>query len=247
MAILKGLTSIKRHDEEVERRRAERERKTNWFTLAQDEKVEIIFLQELDESSDRYSEKNGLGFLAQEHNNPSKAEFFKRVVCTNDEEHDFECWGCEKNRLEWSKSTDQNKYNGGWGVKTNLYINALVRRADGTEEVVVLQRKRSDQSFVDDLIDMAGDDGFISNRLFTLARKGTGFKTKYVLTHKDEDAGVDVESYELFDLNNVIREVPYAQQAAALGVNTAPPRKDIVDAASDSDGDDPEDDGDDWL
>lgn len=219
--------------------------KTKWLTVKNGQKIELIFLQELDESSDRYSEKNGLGFMVAEHNNPSRTEFFKRAVCTNDEEHDFECWACEKNKAEWAKKkAEDTDYNGGWGRKINLYINALVRYVndDGekVEEVVVMQRKAG--GFVDQILELAAEDGFISNRLFTLSRKGEGFDTTYTFTHRKEDAGVDVEKYELFDLHSLIREVAPGQQAEALGVKVAPKRVDIQDTATD-----PEDDSDDWL
>lgn len=258
MAILKGLKSIVKHDEQQEAARAKRDNKVEWLTsiwsekadpevkVKAGEKVEVIFLQELDESSERYSEKNGLGFLAQEHNNPSRTEFFKRVICTMDEEHDFKCWACEKNKLEWSKSTEENKYNGAWKAKTNFYINVFARyinsKDEQVEKVFVMQRARTANSYVDDIIEAAIEDGFISNRLCHLSRKGTGFDTKYKLVFKNEDAGIDVESFELFDIEGLIREVDYEEQAAALGISVAPPRADIRD---DEDSDSQEDE--DWL
>lgn len=241
MGIITGLKSIQQAT-------APRETtaKTNWLTVDPGKKVELIFLQELDESSPRYSEKNGLGFMIAEHNSPSKGEFWKRVACTNDEEHDFQCWACEKNKAEWAKKkAEDTDYTGGWGRKMNLYINVLVRSTDSsgekTEEVAVLQRKAG--GWIEQLIELATEDGFISNRLFTLSRKGEGFDTTYTFTHRKEDAGVNVEDYELFDIESLVREVPYGEQAAALGVKTAPKRVDLSDSASD-----PEDeDDDDWL
>lgn len=260
MGIITGLQSIRKHDEQQEAARAKRDNKVEWLTsiwsekadpevkVKTGEKVEVIFLQELDESSERYSEKNGLGFLAQEHNNPSRTEFFKRVLCINDEEHDFQCWGCEKNRLEWSKSTEENKYNGAWKAKTNFYINVLARytnsKDEQVEKVFVMQRARTANSYVDDIIEAAIEDGFISNRTCHLSRKGTGFDTKYKLVFKNEDAGVDVESFELYDIQAQVREVDYEEQAAALGINAAPPRVDLSTESSD-----PEDsnEDDDWI
>lgn len=263
MAIIKGLRSIQKHDEKVEEARARAGNKTEWLTsiwsknaepsvrIKAGTKVELIFLQELDEGSERYSEKNGIGFMVQEHNNPSRTEFFKRVMCTADEEHGFECWGCEKNKLEWSKSTEENKYNGAWKAKTNFYINVLARYTNANDEevesVLVMQRARTANSYVDDIIDTAMEDGFISNRLCTLTRKGEGFDTKYKLTFKNEDAGVDVESYDLFDLDSLVRDVDYNEQAAALGMATAPVSGAGLSALSDDDDSDPEDDSDDWI
>lgn len=248
MGITTGLRAIKEMDEAAARRK----QKVNWLVVPKNSKVELIFLQELDESSERYSEKNGLGFLAQEHNNPSREAFFKRVMCINDEEHDFKCWACEKNSKEWDKSTDDNKYNGGWGRKTNFYINVLVRyEKDGekVEEVAVLQRTRSKRSYVDQIIDLAIEDGFISNRLFTLSRKGEGFDTVYTLTHRKEDAGINVEDYELFDLHDLITEADYEDQARALGYDEpaeSRPAPDLTKASATVESN-PEDDSDDWL
>lgn len=249
MGIITGLKNIQKHDEEEEARRAQRANKVNWLVVPKNGKVEIIFLQELDESSERYSEKNGLGFLATEHQGQGREHFFKRILCTNDEEHGFECWGCEKNRMEYANAKSREDYDGGWRQHQNFYINVLVRYVDPEtgekkEEVAVLQRRRSSKSFVDQIInEFAVEDGFISNRLFTLSRKGEGFDTVYTLSHRKEDAGVNVEDYELFDLKSLIREVDYAEQPAALGVSVAPPRRDIQDSGST----DPEDDDDDWL
>ena len=248
MGITTGLRAIKEMDEAAARRKT----KVNWLVVPKNSKVEIIFLQELDESSERYSEKNGLGFLAQEHNNPSRDQFFKRVLCINDEEHDFKCWACEKNGKEWDKSTEENKYNGGWGRKTNFYINVLVRyEKDGEkiEEVAVLQRTRSKRSYVDQIIDLAIEDGFISNRLFTLSRKGEGFDTVYTLTHRKEDAGINVEDYELFDLNDLVTEADYEEQAARLGYEEVEERPvpSLAKSRPAAEESNPEDDSDDWL
>lgn len=246
MGIITGLQSIKKHDEELEQRRASRGQKVNWLTVPKNGKVELIFLQEIDPGSERYSEKNGLAILVQEHNNPSRTEFYKRVMCTNNEEHEFQCWGCEKNQMEWSKSTDENKYNGGWKAKQNFYINVLARyineENEKVEEVAVLQRVRNPKSYVNQIIEFAEDDGFVSNRVFTLSRKGEGFDTVYTLTHRKEDAGINVEDYEVFDLTKLVREVDYEEQAAALGVSIAPPRVDLS-----SDSSDPEDEDSDWI
>lgn len=247
MGITTGLKAIREMDEAAARRRT----KVNWLVVPKNSKVELIFLQELDESSTRYSEKNGLGFLVQEHNNPSRDQFFKRVMCINDEDHDFKCWACEKNSKEWDKSTEENKYNGGWGRKTNFYINALVRyNKDGedVEEVVVLQRTRSKRSYVDQIIDLAIEDGFVSNRLFTLSRKGEGFDTVYTLTHRKEDAGINVEDYELYDLNELVTEADYEDQANALGYEEPVEERPVPSLAKSRVAEtDPEDDSDDWL
>lgn len=257
--IMRGLKQFKKYDEEVERARAARENRVEWLSsiwspkaepevkIKKGAKVELVFLQELDDSSERYSSQNGLGIFAVEHNNPGRQDFWRRVVCTNNEEGDFQCWACEKNSLEWKKSTEENKYNGGWKAKVNFYINVLARYTNSLDEqvekVFVLQRTKSNRgNYLDDLIEYAEEDGYISNRVFHLSRKGEGFDTKYNLMPKADDAGVDVESYELYDLDALINNVDYEDQAEALGVESAPKRVDLS-----TDDSDPEDDDDDWL
>lgn len=245
MGILTDLKALRQHDEEVARKREEAEKaKVTWLSVAPGETVEIILLQELDDSSERYSEKNGTAIFAQEHQNPSKDKFFLRMLCTNDEEHDNECWGCEKNRQMYQQDPD---YKGGWRTRTNLYVNVLVRRknpetGEKEEFVAVLQRTRSKNSYVNDLIDLAIEDGFVSNRVFRLSRKGEGRDTVYSLMPRQDDAGLDVESYDLFDLNNVVREVPYADQAKAMGEAVATPAASEVRVTEDD-----EDDDENWL
>lgn len=113
----------------------------------------------------------------------------------------------------------------------------------------MLQRTRSKRSYVDQIIDLAIEDGFISNRLFTLSRKGEGFDTVYTLTHRKEDAGVNVEDYELFDLHELITEADYEDQARALGYDEpaeSRPAPDLTKASATVESN-PEDDSDDWL
>lgn len=247
-SIMEGLKSIQQYAAAEEERKAKSQSKANWLVVPKNGKVELVVLQELDESSERYSAKNGLGVMALEHHGQGKDNFFKRYLCTNDEEHDFKCWACEKNRAEWERSSEENPYNGAWGVKRNLYLNVLVRGIDKDgekyEEVAVMQRNMSSRSFVNQLIELAVEDGFISNRLFSLSRKGEGFDTVYTLTQRKEDAGVNVEDYEVTDLKSLLNDVPYERQAQSLGAAPSAGKAKVVDLSSETD---PEDDDSDWL
>lgn len=240
MALIMDLKGLQERDEQIARAQEEREAsKANWLTVADGETVELIPLQELDASSEKYSEKNGLGLLALEHKGQGD-KFFLRILCTNDEDHEDGCWGCDKHRASYKENPD---YKGWWRPQVNLYLNVLVRRKDKkgkvTEEVAVLQRARSKNSYVNQIIDFAVDEGFISGRLFKLNRKGKGqTDTTYTLNHMKDDAGVNVEDYELFDLSKLVREVPYAEQAKALGQADAAPKAADVTVDEDSDDDD---------
>lgn len=203
MGIVRGLKNINRHVDAEEAKYANRGEdgpKTKWFKLADKQSVKVVFLQELDEESERYSEKNDLGFLAVEHKNPKN--FMRKALCSLDDEG--ACFGCEKHDENWKA---------GWKQKTQLYINVLVD--DGDEPyVAVLSQGNGPKSITPTLLEYAGDDGAITDRWFTIKRTGSGqTDTSYTLrAGKEHD--VDVESFELFDLTKVVREIPYAEQEA---------------------------------
>ena len=123
-----------------------------------------------------------------------------------------------------------------------MYVNVLVRREGKDDEIAVLSRTRSKMSYVDQLIEDAVDEGFISNRWYRLARTGEGRDTTYRLKGL-KDANLDLSEYsdKLFDLSALLTEVDYGAQPGALGVVVAPQR---VDVPADEDSDD---DGDSWL
>lgn len=201
MGIVKGLKNINTFNEEVAARKEAASRpSTNWFKIEPNQTVEVAFLQELDPDSPRFSEKNDLGFLAVEHVNPDNWK--RKAVCTTDDEG--ACYGCEKHKEDWKA---------GWKQKTRLYINVLVN--DGTNEpyVAVLSQSTSGQAITPTLIEYAGDDETITEKWFAIKRTGEKTETSYSLRQKKEH-NLNVEDYELFDLEQVVRQVPYAQQEA---------------------------------
>jgi len=207
MGIVKGLKSINAYNDEVEAKRAERNRpKTNWFKIDDKQSVNVIFLQELDDESSNYSEKNGLGFLAVEHANPK--DFRRKAVCTIDDEG--ACYGCEAHKEANQSDPD---YKGGWKPKTRLYINVLVDDGKNEPYVAVMSQSTSGQSITPTLIEYAGDDGTITDKWFSVKRMGEKTDTSYTLRGRNAH-DKNVEDYELFDLENVVRQVPYAQQEA---------------------------------
>lgn len=201
MGIVRGLKQINDfNDEAAARKEAANRPSTEWFKVEPNKTVEVAFLQELDPDSPRYSAKNDLGFLAVEHVNPDN--FRRKAVCTMDDEGN--CFGCEKHKEDWKA---------GWKQKTRLYINVLVKEEGKDPYVAVMSQSTSGQSITPTLIEYAGDDGTITEKWFAIKRTGEKTETSYSLRQKKEH-GLDVESYELFDLENVVRQVPYAQQEA---------------------------------
>lgn len=200
--IVRGLKAINKHVEAEEAKFAGNDGpKTQWFKLADKQSVKVVFLQELDPDSPNFSQKNDLGFLAVEHVNPNN--FRRKAVCTIDDEG--VCFGCEQHKKDWKA---------GWKQKTRLYINVLVDDGQNEPYVAVLSQGNGPKSITPTLIEYAGDDGTISDKYFTIKRTGGGpTDTSYTLrAGKEHD--LNVEDYELFDLEKVLRQVPYAEQAA---------------------------------
>lgn len=201
MSIVKGLKGINARIEAAEQKSSGDGVKTEWFGLKDKQAAKVVFLQELDEDSPNYSSKNDLGFIAVEHSNPEN--FKRKALCTIDDEG--ACWACEQHRKD---------YKAGWKQKSRLYVNVLVIDENGNEEVKVLSQGLSAKQITPALIEQAGEMGTITDKFFKIKRNGAGFNdTSYVLTPLAAH-DKDVESYELFDLEKVVRHVPYDQQAA---------------------------------
>ena len=58
--------------------------KAKWFKIEDGDSVKVRFLQELDPDSPSYDEKNGLGFIANEHVNP--ADYRRKILCSMDDQ-----------------------------------------------------------------------------------------------------------------------------------------------------------------
>jgi hypothetical protein len=209
MGIVKGLKAINSHVEAEEAKYSGSGDSTSakWFKLGDKQSAKVVFLQELDSDSPNYSEKNDLGFLAVEHVNPKNWK--RKAVCTLDEEG--ACYGCEQHKKDWKA---------GWKQKTRLYINVLVDDGSKDEDgnpapyVAVLSQGNGPKSITPTLIEYAGDDGAISDRWFTIKRTGAGATDTSYTLRAGKEHDVKVEDYELFDLETVLRQIPYDQQEA---------------------------------
>lgn len=203
MGIVRGLKNIEKHfeDEEAKFSGSGDGPKTRFVKILDKQAFKIAFLQEMDPDSDRFSLKNDVGFVATEHKNP--ANFRVKALCTADE---GACYGCEQHEKD---------YKAKWGQKSQLYINVLVDEGKGEEPyVAVLSQGNGDKSITPSFLEYAGLVGRVTDKWFQLKRTGSGQKdTAYLLTPLN-DHGLDVETYELFDLEKVVRQVPYEEQAA---------------------------------
>lgn len=212
MGVLKGLKSIKSHNDEIERAKAERENRVSakWLSLKDGDSVKIRFLQELDEESPAFSDKNGIGFIAVEHTSP--ADYKRKAVCTAD---DGGCYACDQ-----ARSVSDKDERAKWRQKMRLYINVLVDNGKDEPYVAVLSQGTSAKSITPTLLEFATDNETITNRWWKIKRTGSGLSdTSHTLIPFDPKDNLEsVEDYEVFDLEKaVIRTVPLAEQAAFYG------------------------------
>ena len=201
MGIVKGLKAINQHIEAEEARFSGGNSdapKTKWFKLEDKQAVKVIFLQELDSNSEKYSLKNDLGFVATEHVSPH--DFKIKALCSIEDGH---CYGCEQHEKD---------YSAGWKQRSRLYINVLVDDGINEPYVAVLSQGTSAKSITPILREYAGM-GPISDKWYRIKREGKGLSdTSYMLMPLAAH-DKNVEDYELYDLLKVVRQVPYEEQA----------------------------------
>jgi hypothetical protein len=175
--------------------------KVRWVKLADGQSAKIRFVEELDSDSAHFTEDRGLAVVISEHTNPK--DYKRKAACTQDALG--RCFGCEMARKE-PKS--------GWRARLRFYCNVLVD--DGTEEpyVAVWSQGISKQSAFNNIREYALETGSITNLSWKLKRNGQGTETNYTLLPTAPDAEPYVWTVEGFNLEKVVREVPYAEQEA---------------------------------
>lgn len=176
--------------------------KVRWLKLADGQSAKIRFIEELDSDSANYSEDRGMSIVIHEHTNPK--DYKRKAACSMDALG--RCFGCEMARKE-PKS--------GWRARMRFYCNVLVD--DGLEDpyVAVWSQGISKQSAFNTIREYALETGSISNLQWKLKRNGQGTETSYTLIPTSPDpepfAWSGVEPY---NLDKVVREVPYPEQEA---------------------------------
>jgi hypothetical protein len=176
--------------------------KVRWVKLADGQSAKIRFVEELDEDSANYHADRGLAVVISEHTNPK--DYKRKAACTM--ESLGRCFGCEMARKE-PKS--------GWRARMRFYCNVVVD--DGTEDpyVAVWSQGISKQSAFNTIREYALETGSITNLSWKLKRNGQGTETNYTLIPTAPDAEpFNWSSTEAFNLEKVVREVPYAEQEA---------------------------------
>lgn len=202
MGLAKGLKQLNKAIDKPSYSEGENS-KGAWVKLEDGESVKIRFLQELDPDSPHYNEKNGLGFIANEHTNPDN--YRRKALCSMDDQG--KCWGCEQHRKDYKK---------GWKARARLYINVLVDNGKDEPFVAILSQGASGKAITPTVIEYAGEMGSISNLMWRIKRSGKSTDTSYtIIPLKADETPFDSSSLELFDLEKVaIRDLPYIEQEA---------------------------------
>ena len=212
MSILRGLKAM----EQLDRSPASLGdgTKVRWVKLEDGQSAKVRFVNELDEDSPNYDAVRDLAIVVSEHTNPK--DYKRKAVCTADSEG--RCFGCEMAR----KQTEADRKQGSWRARFRYYTNLLVD--DGMEEpyVAVWSQGVGKQSAFNTLKEYAIDTGSISNRSWRMKRQGSGTDTSYIILPGDPDnEKYDWSNVEPFNLEKVVRQVPYAEQESFyLGFDT---------------------------
>jgi hypothetical protein len=176
--------------------------KVRWVKLADGQASKIRFVEELDQDSAHYDESRGLSVVVSQHTNPK--DYKRMAACT--QETEGRCFACEMSRKEPKA---------GWRSKLRFYCNVLMD--DGLEDpyVAVWSQGVSKQSAFNNIREYALETGSISNRTWKLKRNGQGTETNYTLIPTGPDTEPhDWTGAEFFNLEKVVREIPYPEQEA---------------------------------
>lgn len=199
MSIVKGLKNI---EAILEKPTENTGVKARWLKMEDGQSVKIRFVNELDPDSPNYDDGRGLAIVVSEHTNPK--DYRRKAACTMDTEG--RCFGCEMARKE-PKS--------GWRARLRFYTNILVE--DGMEDpyVAIWSMGVSKAATFNIIREYALESDSVTNLEWKLKRNGKGTETTYILLPTAPDSEpFDWSSVEPFNLEKVIRELPYAEQEA---------------------------------
>lgn len=244
-SVVEGLKAYKARKAAEDARREEAKKpRIQRFTLLKDGDSAVgRFVQEIDTDAKNYSEERGIGFVNIEHNHPDPNNGWKnRGNCST--ESQGACLPCEKVQDSSVPWNDRK----GWKQKEKFYINFVAgplvegvdpkgNKKDVTSDidrktgdgVVYLLEQGTYNGIWDALAAYAVDEDSnetITENYFKITRKGSEFNdTSYVLTPLKElpKGAKALDEFELIDIReDVLREVPYAEQDAFYHRNVTP-------------------------
>jgi hypothetical protein len=176
--------------------------KIRWVKLADGQSAKIRFIEELDADSANYAEDRGLAVVVKEHTNPK--DYKRKALDTMDSEG-----------KDWAEEMHRKDPKAGWRARLRFYCNVIVD--DGTEPpyVAVWSQGVSNQSAFNTLREYALETGSISNLEWKIKRNGQGTETSYtLLPTKPDSEPFNWDGIKPFNLDKVVRHVPYAEQEA---------------------------------
>jgi hypothetical protein len=198
MSIIKGLKNI---EAVIDKPRTEYSgQKVNWLKIEDGQSAQIRFVNELDGDSPSYDEKRGMAIVVSEHTNPD--DYKRKAACSMDSEG--RCFGCEMYKKD-PKS--------GWRARLRFYCNVLVDNGSDEPYVGIWSMGVAKSSTFNTIREFALDSQSISNMVWKLKRNGKGTETNYVLIPGKQDVeDFDWSKIESFNLEKVVRQIPYSEQ-----------------------------------
>lgn len=236
-----GLREYQQRKAEEEARREEAAKpKIQRFALEKDgDSATVRFGQEMDHDAKGVNPEVGIGVVHVFHNNGDdpKNGFMNAAKCSINSQG--ACYGCERVQdysVEWAERK-------GWKQKEKFVINVIageprevVEKVNGKEKkrffttdlpddakggTVYLVEQSTYNGIYDALanffLNTKASKETILGKTFQITRKGSGFNdTSYsIIPVEDLPKGATpLSEFELFDVNEVLPEVPYAQQDA---------------------------------
>lgn len=207
MGTLKGLAAIRAHNEKQAQLAKEREARLNsakveYLSLNDGQSVKVRFLQEMDAEAKNYDKTRGVGVGVVEHQIwDNKNRRMYRTACLMDDEG--RCYGCEKYRAGDKDYASQRKY----------YINVLVDMLDGEAPKTMILSRSLGSSFFESLLTMHDLFDTITEKNFSVTRKGTSKDTKWEIRLLKDETPMDDSEAVVHDIDNeangIIRRYPY--------------------------------------
>ena len=199
----KGLKAIL---DETNRRQQASASAVPWLKLEEGKVVKIRFINELDADSPAYDPARGLAVAVDEHVDPN--DFRRKIACTKDELG--RCWACEQ---------AQRDPKGRWYSKMRFYINVLVDDGKQPPHVAVWSMATRRSATFDTIKEYYFEAGQLSQTTWRLKKSGSGTDTVYSLLPLGADSvPFDWTGIEPFDLDNIVKTLPYEEQEAYFGV-----------------------------
>jgi hypothetical protein len=200
MSIVKGIANINALLDSKPKSDPSAGPKVRWVKLADGQSAKIRFIEELDADSPGYDASRGLAVVVKEHTNPK--DYKRKALDTMDTEG-----------RDWAEEMHRKDPKAGWRARLRFYCNVIID--DGLEPpyVAVWSQGISKQSAFDTIREYALETGSISNLQWKLKRNGQGIETTYTLIPTAPDTEpFNWDGIEPFNLDKVVRHVPYAEQ-----------------------------------